>query len=566
MENFDLTKYLAEGKLHEALDPQDVVDIADTVAEEFTKESADKGDFMVYSVGELDSADMTFELDTDTTAQTPERILNMSNLGVGEGWGGNFRINSKEEGYEVRNAEKGGLVAIIDNMGNFKMLSADESRAEMGRTKGEETDYMQRRKETDDYMEEGKMLDEGMLDGIKDKIVAKVEKIKNKFSDQEIEKMKSAAEKALGKPAGEFTMADFTVDNIKKVGKAITALNEEDQIAEGLGEKIQGIGSGLGMTAMFVGGNMAMGSAAGGVEGFIAGAIAFVLSLIVGGIIKSRNNEAQEAPKSNKIPAEKLFALIARDLKFSPLAQDGAMLSKEEAIEIMRHVIAIEQSDISPEAALGEYIANGEFEEVKEIKSNKMKKSELKEMIKAAMMAETSVEETLVDADQDMAEAILNALGGEAAFEAVVRSMSTDDAQVYLGGIMRDHDIEMGSVDEVPGFEGTMDALDALSIREEEEDVEDVEIDTEEEVDVDVDMDMDSEPEGIDVKQDAKAELGGDVGDVQDNLEAALMAARELGDEKLEDQIGNTLTFFTRQHVVKENLNESTFPMWDKIK
>jgi len=453
---------------------------------------------------------MTFELDTATTSQTPERILKMSNLGVGEGWGGSFRISPKGEGYEIKNTEKGGLVAIIDNMGNFKMLSADESKAEMDRAKmdrakGEETDYMKRRRETDDYMEEGKMLDEGMLDGIKDKIVAKVEKIKNKFSDQEIEKMKSAAEKALGKPAGEFTMADFTVDNIKKVGKAITALNEEDQIAEGLGEKIQGIGSGLGMTAMFVGGNMAMGSAAGGVEGFIAGAIAFVLSLIVGGIIKSRNNEAQEAPKSNKIPAEKLFALIARDLKFSPLAQDGAMLSKEEAIEIMRHVIAIEQSDISPEAALGEYIANGEFEEVKEIKSNKMKKSELKEMIKAAMMAETSVEETLVD---------------------------------------------------------------ALSIREEEEDVEDeIEVDdVDVDVDVDMDMDMDSEPEGIDVKQDAKAELGGNVGDVQDNLEAALMAARELGDEKLEDQIGNTLTFFTRQHVVKENLNESTFPIWNKIK
>ena len=61
------------------------------------------------------------------------------------------------------------------------------------------------------------------------------------------------------------------------------------------------------------------------------------------------------------------------------------------------------------------------------------------------MLAETSVEETLVDADQDMAEAILNALGGEAAFEAVVRAMSTDDAQTYLGAIMRDHDIEDGS-------------------------------------------------------------------------------------------------------------------------
>ena len=347
MDNFDLTKYLAEGKLHEALDPQDVVDIADTVAEEFTKESADEGDFMIYSVGEMDVDDMTFELDTDTSAQTPERILKMSNLGVGEGWGGSFRINPKEEGYEVRNSEKGGLVAIIDGMGNFRMLSNDESKAEMGMADGEKTDFMQRRKETDDYMEEGK-------------------------------------------------------------------------------------------------------------------------------------------------------------------------------------------------------------DEVKEIKSTKMKKSELKEMIKAAMLAETSVEETLVDADQDMAEAILNALGGEAAFEAVVRAMSTDDAQTYLGAIMRDHDIEMGPVGDIPGFEGTMDALDSLSIREEEEDdVEDVEIDTEEEVDIDVDMDMDSDVEGINVKQDADADLGGTVGDVQDNLEAALEAARKLGDEKLEDQIGNTLTFFTRTHVVK---------------
>ena len=44
------------------------------------------------------------------------------------------------------------------------------------------------------------------------------------------------------------------------------------------------------------------------------------------------------------------------------------------------------------------------------------------------------------------------------------------------------------------------------------------------------------------------------------------MAARELGDEKLEDQIGNTLTFFTRQHVVKESSDKSEFPIWNKIK
>jgi hypothetical protein len=74
-------------------------------------------------------------------------------------------------------------------------------------------------------------------------------------------------------------------------------------------------------------------------------------------------------------------------------------------------------------------------------------------------------------------------------------------------------------------------------------------------------------------------------------------AAEALGDEKLTDQIGNTITYFTRSHVArnvsevdldidgasdaaspemeaelgleeaKENLNESVvFPMWNKIK
>ena len=151
MDNFDLTKFLAEGKLHEAMSPQDVVDIADTVAEEFTKESADEGDFLIYTVGRMEGEG--FELDTDISAQTPK---DLDRRGVGEGWGGIFRIKPSADGYEVRNAEKGGLVAMIDSSGNFRMLSADEARAEMGRAKGEETDYMERRKEMSDYMEENK--------------------------------------------------------------------------------------------------------------------------------------------------------------------------------------------------------------------------------------------------------------------------------------------------------------------------------------------------------------------------------------------------------------------------
>ena len=180
------------------------------------------------------------------------------------------------------------------------------------------------------------------------------------------------------------------------------------------------------------------------------------------------------------------------------------------------------------------------MEEGEEKKSNKMKKSELKEMIRTAFLSEASIEETLVDADQDMADAILNALGGKAAFEAVVRAMSTDDAQIYLGGIMRDYDIDP-----------TLGAMMEAEGDEEEVDVEDTE-----EVDVDVE---DTDGDDIDVTDNAEVEMTGDKKEIQDNLQAALEAAKALGDQKLIDQIGNSITFFTRTHIVgKEEVTEAS--------
>ena len=88
----------------------------------------------------------------------------------------------------------------------------------------------------------------------------------------------------------------------------------------------------------------------------------------------------------------------------------------------------------------------------------------------------------------------------------------------------------------------------------EEEEVEDDVTDGEETVDVTDDFSME-EPQGpgkIDVTQNANADLTGTKKDVQDNLEAALEAARALGDEKLATQVGNTITFFNKQHVVKD--------------
>lgn len=111
-----------------------------------------------------------------------------------------------------------------------------------------------------------------------------------------------------------------------------------------------------------------------------------------------------------------------------------------------------------------------------------MKKSELKEMIKAAMMAESSVEETTV-------------------YEA---------------------------------------------------EEEDIEVDAEEDITLD-----EPEEDTADVEADAGVEMTGDTKEVQDNLEAALEAAKAMGDQKLVDQIGNSITFFTRTHVVGKKVEEA---------
>jgi len=119
-------------------------------------------------------------------------------------------------------------------------------------------------------------------------------------------------------------------------------------------------------------------------------------------------------------------------------------------------------------------------------KSNKMKKSELKELIKSSIMEyerdvdytdETSGYDFLAEIDAILAEAE----GDE--------EVAVDDTEVAVGG-----------------------------------------------------------EENIDV--DTTAEVDPNVKAVQDALTQAQAAAQKLGDKKLTDQIGNTITFFTRAHVV----------------
>jgi hypothetical protein len=86
---------------------------------------------------------------------------------------------------------------------------------------------------------------------------------------------------------------------------------------------------------------------------------------------------------------------------------------------------------------------------------------------------------------------------------------------------------------------------------EAEEDVE-VDVDVEDEVNVDV------EPDEIDIEKPAvnttvQVGLSPEEEVIQDSLKAAMDSANALGNDKLADQIGNTITFFTREYVVNRN-------------
>jgi hypothetical protein len=117
--------------------------------------------------------------------------------------------------------------------------------------------------------------------------------------------------------------------------------------------------------------------------------------------------------------------------------------------------------------------------------------------------------------------------------------------------VMAEMALDIDTMEDAP--ESEVDFLAELESMLGEDDLYEAKEDEEEEIEV-TDEFSTEEPQGkgkIDVTQNADADLTGDKKSVQDNLEAALEAAKSLGDDKLVTQIGNSLTFFTKQHVVK---------------
>ena len=102
-----------------------------------------------------------------------------------------------------------------------------------------------------------------------------------------------------------------------------------------------------------------------------------------------------------------------------------------------------------------------------------------------------------------------------------------------------------------------------LSTLEEESQYQDsLYTEAEEDVDVDVDVEdevsVDAGGDNIDIEKRAvnttvEVGLSPEEEVIQDSLKAAMDAANALGNDKLADQIGNTITFCTREYVVNRN-------------
>ena len=165
-------------------------------------------------------------------------------------------------------------------------------------------------------------------------------------------------------------------------------------------------------------------------------------------------------------------------------------------------------------------------------KSSKMKLSEFKAQIKERILAEMS--DDLDEADavsfrrQNSPSYTMDADGGPVNPQPHKAGKSTVEEE------MEDMDEEMKDIDEA----------------------EEVDVEDNEDINIDIEKEVDIDDESEESKIEVDSELAGESSDVTAILGLLTKAqekAEGMGDEKLLDQIGNTITYYTRAHVVKSS-------------
>ena len=115
-------------------------------------------------------------------------------------------------------------------------------------------------------------------------------------------------------------------------------------------------------------------------------------------------------------------------------------------------------------------------------------------------------------------------------------------------------DADGGPVNPQPHKVGKSTVEEEMEDMDKMDEQEDIEVTDDENIDVDIERDVDVDDEETESDISIKTSVPGEskeVEAVQGLLTKAQQQAEKLGDEKLLAQIGNTITYFTRKHVVK---------------
>ena len=179
-----------------------------------------------------------------------------------------------------------------------------------------------------------------------------------------------------------------------------------------------------------------------------------------------------------------------------------------------------------------------------------MKKSELKEMIKASFLAEAE------DSKKGNKEEQKRMEGAIRDDRDHIKDLEKDikDNEAKLSKLKKDEpkDVseEMKKDDVDEAMRGSYEEDDTM--REAEE----VDVEDNEDINVDIEDEVNIDDESEESKIEVDSELAGEDSDISAILGLLTKAqanAKDLGDEKLMDQIGNTITYYTRTHVVAED-------------
>jgi len=454
MNNFDLTKYLAEGKLlNEAELTDDLVQrVAQAIADEFTAEDNELDLKYVITPNsiEADPRGGGFDLDVEAGPNTPgddwkdSRGFSIANY-LGDYAGGSFVIRPEGNGHLVTNAaSRNAKVAYITPEGEIEIISAADSKADLGMTDDVKTDYMERRKEMSDYMNEAYTPGSGWT------------------KDFDYNGMLSLALKL---------NADSPMDLLQKVSSDLEDVNYH---------------------------------------------------------------------RENSYLTDAIDAI-----------KDGDRVKAKIAINRFRKEVKTNLNENT-------------IKERKTISKNKtkMKKSELKEMIKMALSEGDNYYEDSMDEAEEV-----NVLSNEFLQDIqdtmkmyYKMDVDMDDIKDWVKFYYIDYNSEYDNEEDKKELVfDTAEREDFYMHLNPEADstfpideAEEVDVEDNEKVDVDIEKDVEVDDESVETDIDVKGSMPGEGEDeiaVQSLLMKAQEEAEKLGDEKLTDQIGNTITYFTRAHV-----------------